>query len=252
MMAKLLISARDPRTVARDIPGICDALFPQIAPGVVRHFNLAAYRVPCCAEVPQDLIAKSSIQHAMLFEIAVAAGEQLVEGAASVDMDKAISVAIVRQRRHFDAKLAKEITDADKDIIFRVSDNLAAMLRQISEERGEKMIRAPHVPGYQWIASGIGDFSAGSQLIEVKCTNKIFSSSDYRQIVMYWLLSYASAIEGRGNEWAGATLVNPRLNAIVDISFDQMIKVVGAGRSKVDILELFSSMVADHINRTEL
>jgi len=40
--------------------------------------------------------------------------------------------------------------------------------------------------------------------------------------------------------------VNPRLNKVVKISFNDVIRVIGAGRTKVDLLELFSSMVADH------
>jgi hypothetical protein len=252
MMAISPLVNRDPRTVARDIPGICDTLFPQIVPGVVKHFNLNAYQVQGCSDIPHHLVAASSLQHAMLFEIAIAAGEQQLAGSTSVDMDKALSVAIARQRRHFDAKLPEKITDVDREIIVRVAENLTRMASDVSNRLGNEIVRAPHIPGYQWISSGSGDFGCGQQLIEVKCTNKIFSSSDYRQVMMYWLLSYASAIEGKGEEWAGAILVNPRLNVVVEISFERMIQVVGAGRSKVDILELFSSMVADHINRTAL
>ena len=32
----------DPRTVARNIPGIFDEIFPQLTPGIVMHFNLQA------------------------------------------------------------------------------------------------------------------------------------------------------------------------------------------------------------------
>lgn len=241
------LPARDPRTVARDIPGIFDALFPQLAPGVVMHFNREAYASTSCEAVSPDLISASSLQHAMLFEIAVAAGEQLIEGSESIDLDKALVAAIRRQRRHFDAKLPKNLTDIDKTVAILVAENLAAMLEEVHADSSEEaLFLSPHIPGYQWISSGTGDFAIGSRLIEVKCTNKPFSSSDYRQIMMYWLLSYASSIEGGAPEWSDALLINPRLNKIVEVSFDEVIRVIGAGRSKVDLLELFSAMVGDH------
>lgn len=238
---------RDPRTVARDIPGISDTLFPQLVPGVVTHFNRRAYAVAACQAISAELIAASALQHAMLFEIAVAAGQQLIEGSGVIDLDKALDVAIGRQQRHFDAKLPGQLTAIDKTIAIRVAENLATMLEKVrTDARKAVLVCSPHIPGYQWIASGTGDFSIGSRLVEVKCTSKPFSSPDYRQVMMYWLLSYASSVEGRAPEWSDAVLINPRLNKVVEISFDEMIKATGAGRSKVDVLELFSSMVANH------
>lgn len=35
----------------------------------------------------------------------------------------------------------------------------------------------------------------GDKLIEVKCSGRNFGSADYRQILMYWLLSYMASIE---------------------------------------------------------
>lgn len=239
--------ARDPRTVARDMPGVFDTLFPQLAPGVVAHFNRRAYAVVACHVLSADLIAASTLQHAMLFELAVAAGQQLIEGSGSIDLDCALKVAIDRQRRHFDAEIPERLTVTDRMIATKVAENLATMLQKVQADTGKAaLVCSPHIPGYQWIASGVGDFAIGPCLVEVKCTGKSFSSSDYRQVMMYWLLSYASSVEGGNPEWSKAVLMNPRLNKVVEVSFDEMIKVTGAGRSKVDVLELFSSMVADH------
>ena len=186
----------------------------------------------------------------MLFEIAVAAGQQLIEGDKSINLKRALDVAIARQRRHFDAKLPQRLTEIDETIAIQVAENLATMLEKARSDAGKAMlVCSPHIPGFQWIASGTGDFAVGSRLVEVKCTSKPFSSSDYRQVMMYWLLSYASSVEGRGSEWSHAVLMNPRLNKMVEISYDEMITFTGAGRSKVDVLDLFSSMVADHNSR---
>lgn len=70
--------------------------------------------------------------------------------------------------------------------------------------------------------------------------------ADYRQILMYWLLSYASSIERDSSEWTSCILLNPRLNYMLDVSFDEIIKLVAGGRSKIQLLELFSSIVGDY------
>lgn len=242
--------ARDPRTVARDIPGVLDALFPQLAPGVVMHFNRDAQSIVDCQVVPSELVSESSLQNAMLFEIAVAASEQLIRGSETISMDDAVNVAIRRQRRHFDAKLPAKITKVDEDIVLLVASNIFTILEAIKSELGGVAVRcSPHIPGFMWISSGAGDFSINSSLIEIKCTSKMFSSADYRQVLMYWLLSFASSVEGGTQEWDTVFLVNPRLNKIVRLSFNDAIRTVGAGRSKVDLLELFSTMVGDHSAR---
>lgn len=210
------------------------------------HFNREAYAVDGCQEVPPELMASTKLSHAMLFEIAVAAAEQLIND-FPLDWDEALEIAVKRQRRHFDAKIPTQLVDVDWEIARIVSTNLARMLEQVRLSSTANAITcSPHIPGYQWIASGTGDFSIGRRLIEVKCTNKPFSSSDYRQVMMYWLLSYATAIEENSAEWSDALLINPRSNKVVNVSFDEVIDVTGAGRSRVEILNLFSSMVGDH------
>lgn len=240
--------AKDPRTVARDIPGVFDVLFPQLAPGVVVHLNRDAYAIGGCEPISEELVTASGLQHAMLFEIAIAAGEQVLKG-CEIEWESCLDVAVKRQRRHFDAKIPNELTDADKEVAIRVANNLASMLDAITKLYGDQLTFSPLIPGYQWIASGSGDFAVGQNLVEVKCTQKRFSASDYRQVVMYWLLSYASSVEGRGHEWSHGILLNPRLNRVVALPFDDIIKVIAAGRSKVDILQLFSSLAGDHAFR---
>lgn len=104
------------------------------------------------------------------------------------------------------------------------------------------MIR-PHIAGLEWIASGYGDFALGAKLIEVKCTTKRFSSPDYRQVAIYWLLSYAASIEGRGNEWRDLVLFNPRSGETVSMEFDAFLSIISGGRTKVDLLQLFKTLV---------
>ena len=92
-------------------------------------------------------------------------------------------------------------------------------------------------------------FSLGRTLIEVKCTAKRFSSSDYRQVAIYWLLSFAAAVEGRGEEWQDFVLLNPRSGQTVSMRFDAFLAVISSGRTKVDILQLFQSLVGSRHTR---
>lgn len=237
------LPVRDPRTVARDIPGIFDALFPQLVPGIVAHFNRSCFMVESCQPVPAEIIEASSLQRSMLFEIAVAAAEQLIM-IGGVRWDSCLELAVKRQRRHFDVNIPTELRAEDRSAAQLVAENLVAILRSQQQVVCGDIVCSPAIPGYQWISSGVGDFSIGRRLIEVKCTNRRFSSSDYRQVVMYWLLSYAYSLEHKTSEWTDFVLVNPRLNIVVSISFDEIVHVISAGRSKVEILALFSTMIA--------
>jgi hypothetical protein len=123
------LPANDPRTIARDIPGLFDALFPQLIPGFVTNLNRQSIQVPACEAVSSDLVSASSLQKAMLFEVAVAAAEQLITDHGAIDWDACLSVALQRQRKHFDAKLTSHLSAIDKEISLRVATNLAVIAK---------------------------------------------------------------------------------------------------------------------------
>lgn len=238
------LPASDPRTIARDIPGLFDALFPQLAQGIVASFNRGAVSVEGCEAVPQEAVENTTVERAMLFEVAVAAADQLIDGRPVVDWDLCLSTAVARQREHFDAQLPLALSSVDMKVSLQVAKNLVVILDNVrASVGGQTLVRAPSIPGFQWVASGVGDFAVGRSLIEVKCTNKRFVSSDYRQILMYWLLSYCEALESGAPEWLEGVLVNPRLNLLVRFSFNDIVPIVGAGKSKVELVESFSSML---------
>jgi hypothetical protein len=243
------LPAKDPRTVARDIPGVFDALFPQLVSGVVAYFNRKARPFADVQPLPEELVKVSKLSHSMLFEIAYVRAEQLLAGVALADWESCISQAVERQKRHFDALIPDAVSHSDQVVAEWVASNLANCLRTLSQNAPLSLRLSPVIPGFQWIASGAGDFAIGRRLVEVKCTAKRFSASDYRQIIMYWLLSYAASIEGKSVEWESGILLNPRLNLMVEFSFGEILSIVAAGRSKVDILELFSAAVGEYTLR---
>jgi hypothetical protein len=126
---------------------------------------------------------------------------------------------------------------------------LSVTLKEMSSKAKLPVVLHPRIPGLEWISSGHGDFALGYTLVEVKCTAKRFSSSDYRQVAIYWLLSYAADIEGRGEEWRDFVLVNPRRGEKVSMCFDDFLSIISSGREKVDIFQLFQSLVGSRLTR---
>lgn len=238
----------DPRTVARDIPGVLDEVFPQLTPAVVARFNSSALSLPV-EPLRQELLARSTLQRAMLFELGCVVGEQLLEAGVGIDWPSCFAEAVRRQRLYFDAKLPTQLTAEDQILTETVGKNLANALRQMECESGFPIGVRPQIPGLEWIASGYGDFAIGSALVEVKCTAKRFSSADYRQVAIYWLLSYAASIEGRGYEWRHLVLFNARSGEKVSIKFDTFLSIISGGQTKVDLLQLFKTLVGSRLVR---
>jgi hypothetical protein len=232
----------DPRTVARDIPGVLDEVFPQLTPAVVARLNQSALILPV-TPLRQDLLVQSTLQRAMLFELGCVVGERLLEGGVGIDWSICFAEAVRRQRLYFDAKLPSQLTPGDQVLAETVGTNLATALRRMSRESGHTISIRPQIPGLEWIASGYGDFALGSALIEVKCTSKRFSSADYRQVAIYWLLSYAASVEGRGDQWRDLVLFNPRSGEKVSMKFDTFLSITSGGQTMVDLLQLFKTLV---------
>ncbi|MDO6426804.1 hypothetical protein Q4489_07255 [Thalassotalea sp. 1_MG-2023] len=248
-MRFLRLPMRDPRTVARDIPGVCDILFPRLLPGLVGLLNRKSQAFAGIEPIsPQDMRCIKT-NAAMLFEIAFARAEQTLSH-SPVNIEDCIQLAINRQSKYFDAKIPSQLTDTELAIIDKTSDNLARSLHMLAN--GNEIVTAPQIFGFDWISNGVGDFSAGDSLIEVKCTSKGFSSNDYRQLLIYWLLSYASAIEKNTIEWKRGVLLNPRLNHFVEFDFDELIHLVTGGVSKVEVLELFRSVVSEYSTKLSI
>lgn len=238
----------DPRSVARDIPGVLDELLPQLTPGIVAHFNNHAAYVPI-RPVRSELLLQSQLQRAMLFELGYTVGEHLILGNTTIDWPACVDEAVRRQRVYFDASVPSALTDLDQSLAETIGRNLAGALVTISQKRGEAIAIRPRIPGLEWIGTGYGDFAVGETLIEVKCTAKRFSSADYRQVAIYWLLSYAASVEGGGAEWNDFILLNPRSGEKVSMTFDGFLSIVGSGRTRVELLQLFQVMVGSRLTR---
>ena len=188
----------------------------------------------------------------MLFEVAYARAEHIIEGTSDENWDLYLETALKRQSKYFDAELPENLTDIDMDVARKTSQNLVISLREFELNEGISVKISPQIPGFQWVSRGSGDFSIGNKLIEVKCISKNFGSADYRQLLIYWLLSFAGSLEGKSTEWETGVLLNPRLNKYIEIEFNELISFAAAGRSKIEILELFESIVSDYSSKLSI
>lgn len=249
-MALKRLPFRDPRTVARDIPGVLDMLFPRLSGGLVASLNRQTFTFDGIKPVSNELIEQSQLQKAMLFELAVARAEHILAGHLEPGWGDCIQIAAKRQSRHYDAKVPGDVTDSDMEVAEHAAQNLVEMLRSVQEQHHDCQLEvSPVIPGMGWIASGTGDFSLGRILIEVKHTGRNFGSGDFRQVLMYWILKYAGAIEHDVDVWSDCLLLNPRRNSALLVNFDTLLQSASASSNRVELCELLRSIVSHDLER---
>lgn len=242
--------ARDPRTVAREIPGVLDVLFPRLTGGLVKALNAKMFSFSNVCPIPIDAIEKSRLQKAMLFELSVARAESQLRGGEVMSWEACLVIASKRQRRHFDARIPEKLEPSDILVADHAARNLVTMLSSIQDQRpSETLELAPLIPGLGWVASGNGDFAIGATLIEVKHTERNFGASDFRQVLMYWLLHYARTIESNESTWSEVLLLNPRRNAALLINYDHLLESASASSNRVELVELLRSAVGQEQDR---
>ena len=83
----------------------------------------------------------------------------------------------------------------------------------------------------------------------IKRTERNFSASDFRQVLMYWLLRYARTVENSSVMWSDVLLLNPRRNGALVVSFDYLLRSASASSNRVELLELLRSAVGQDSNR---
>jgi hypothetical protein len=244
------LPARDPRTVARDIPGVLDVLFPRLKGGLVNALNARMFSFPGISPIPNEIIEKSRLQKAMMFELSMARAESQLRGGAVASWDACLAIASKRQQRHFDARIPKGIEPSDILVADHAAHNLVAMLNSIRAQRPSAVLEhAPLIPGLGRIASGNGDFAIGSTLIEVKHTDRNFGAGDFRQVLMYWLLRYARTVESNSDMWSDILLLNPRCNAALLVNYDHLLRSASASSNRVELVELLRSAVGQEFDR---
>src|SRR5690242_6248964 len=234
---------RDPRTVARDIPGVLDLLFPRLTGALVASLNRKMFSFSGIMPVPNELIEKSHLQKAMLFELAMARAELMLDGNEEPSWDDCLRVATDHQRQHYDAKIPVQLEQCDLDVASQSADNLITMLTSVRSQYPTTQFQSgPMIPGLGWIASGVGDFSLGPILIEVKHTNRNFVAGDFRQVLMYWLLKYAASIATNEVIWMDCLLLNPRRNSGLLVNFDYLLQSASSNSSRVELFEILRSV----------
>lgn len=240
-MRILKLPHKDPRTVSRDIPGISEVIFPSLIPGLVAYLNRTSISLPGLSYISELAIEQSQLAKAMLFEIAYVMAEKILRS-ENYEIDECIEEAIKRQSRFFDAVPPKELTGSDLKLIEMTAANLCHGLSYMA--KGSDIVIAPAIPGLGWISSGVGDFAFSETLVEVKCSNKNFSASDYRQLLFYWLLQYASVIRTQEKIWTTGILFNPRRNCMVEVEMQHLYTLVANEKNVVEAIEMLESLTS--------
>lgn len=244
------LPVRDPRTVARDIPGVLDILFPRLTGGLVNALNAKMFSFPAISPIQKDMVERSRLQKAMMFELSMVRAESELRDGTVASWDECLMVASRRQRRHFDARIPEKLEPSDIAVADHASRNLVAMLSSIQAQRPSAVLEhAPLIPGLGWVASGNGDFAIGSTLIEVKHTERNFGAGDFRQVLTYWLLRYARTVESNCEIWSDVLLLNPRRNAALLINYDHLLRSASALSNRVELVELLRSAVGQEFER---
>ncbi|GIC17229.1 hypothetical protein VCSRO145_3506 [Vibrio cholerae] len=240
-MRFLRLPFTDPRTVARDIPGISEILFPGLVPGIVAGLNQTWLELENIEAVSEAELCKMSLSPAMLYEIACARAEFLLRGEELIE-DDYLDVALKRQSRFFDAQTPSQLTDEDRELIQLVASNLVLGLGELS--KGKEIIISPSIAGLEWISSSQGDFCFDDCLVEVKCTNKNFSAGDYRQTLLYWLLNFTYSLSNPEMiAWRYGVIFNPRKNKYVKVNFEDLHRLVAGGRNVIETVELLQNTI---------
>jgi len=220
-------------------------LFPRLSGGLVAALNRQTVTFEGINPVSDELIDQSQLQKAMLFELAVVRAEHILTGHQKPEWGDYIQIAAKRQSRYYDAIFPQEITDSDMEVAEHAAQNLVEMLSRVQQQHDDVQLEvSPVIPGMGWIASGTGDFSLGRILIEVKHTDRNFIAGDYRQVLMYWILKYAGAIENDDDVWSDCLLLNPRRNSALHINFNKLLQSASASSNRVELCELLRSIVS--------
>lgn len=244
------LPGRDPRTVARDIPGILNVLFPRIAGGLVNTLNEKMFSFPGIRPVPSGALESSHLPKAMLFELSMARAESKLRDGNAASWEDCATVAARRQQRHFNAHVPTMFTASDLSLADHAAQNLIAMLTSVMGQRSSARLEiSPPIPGMGWVASGNGDFAIGSTLIEVKHSEGNFNVGDLRQVLMYWLLRYAKTIETIEPIWSHVLFLNPRRNAALFLDYNDVFEMASGTLNRVDLLELLRSLVTRESDR---
>lgn len=245
----LRLPTKDPRTIARDIPGLSHILFPQLTSGLVASLNQRIMGFSSINAINESLIQKSTLSPSLLFEFSYVIAEEMIKE-QSINYNKCFNKAVERQNKYYDFSLKEEENlDLEVGIATAVADNLVEILQEIKAANNDDIIVSPFIPGYEWVSNSTGDFSIGDSLIEVKCSNKNFSALDYRQILVYFLLGYIKSLNSTESTiYENLILVNPRLNKMIKCNGENLLFEVSAGRSKIETVQLFSAIIKQRYN----
>jgi hypothetical protein len=123
--------------------------------------------------------------------------------------------------------------------------NLAERLNIFFETLSPKrVLGSPAFSGCGLVERCFGDVICDSVLFEIKAGDRGFRSSDFRQLLCYWALNYAS----KNYEITEVCLLNPRLGLYVRTELEQLSRQL-SGRTSMEVLADIVEYISEPSNR---
>jgi hypothetical protein len=92
---------------------------------------------------------------------------------------------------------------------------------------------SPSIQGSGFIDSCNADISVGKTLLEVKTVERNIASKDFRQLLVYLALQYATG----DRRWSCAGFLNPRRGLVYEFSVDKIVPIISGGRLVSDVFQ---------------
>ena len=114
------------------------------------------------------------------------------------------------------------------------------MVRFLKTNVEDGVVRVPSFRGHGILHGCQGDLAVGQTLIEVKYVDRLFRSTDFRQILAYCSLEY---FQSPGATFSEIIIVNPYLGIFFSVSPAELI-YSSSGRAEADFYEYFSYILS--------
>jgi hypothetical protein len=165
-------------------------------------------------------------RNALIAEVAFRLAEAgFVQGSAPpVDLET--------HARELISRLPRGRASADQLMSFEWSYayQICATIQAYADDSGP-VVYSPRAPGCGVVGASFADIIRGSELIEVNAVKRPFRTADFRQVLTYAAMLYASDCVV-----THISLLNPRLCEVVAVSLDNVATGV-CGQSRVELMQ---------------
>ncbi len=248
----------DLREFSRNFGGLLNEIFPLMNSGFINGFN-EKYEIGLnfLDDISVSLMQETNIMEAFLFEFCLVFCEARISD-NTLDLRRKFSSlwaqTILKQKKYYDCHIKKSSAlssselDAIVNVAHKILNNFLIMkekLTRLQTENNLDIVISPVIPGFGTLDPSYADYSIGETLIEVKCTKSKFSTADYNQVFIYWLLStmWNVLVDNKALLYKNFSLVNLRRGELIYINGFDFAYIVSGGKNFQSIIQMFSNIL---------